>query len=201
MRQDPEQAASTIDPALLSRVVKGDHQAFSRLYDLSSTLLYSLALKILGNREDAADLLQEIYLEIWKKAARYDVGRGTPIAWLITLTRNRAVDRLRTGGIRAKRRTTHLLNGSTTERAADQPSGSFNARADQELRQLILAAVAGLSPAQREAIEMAYYAGLSYAEIASRLNHPAETVKTRIKLAMTKLREALQKDEEHNIRS
>ncbi|MCP9439685.1 MAG: sigma-70 family RNA polymerase sigma factor [Nitrospira sp.] len=201
MRQDLEQAASTIDPVLLSRAVKGDHQAFSRLYDLSGTLLYSLALKILGNREDAAGLLQEIYLEILKKTARYDVGRGTPIVWLITLTRNRAIDRLRTGGVRAKGRAAPLLNGSTTERATDQPSGSFDARADQELRQLILAAAAGLPPAQREAIEMAYYAGLSYVEIASRLNLPPETVKTRIKLAMTKLREALGEGEERHTRS
>lgn len=201
MRQDPEQAVSTIEPALLSRVMKGEHQAFSRLYDLSSALLYSLALKILGNREEATDLLQEIYLEIRKRAARYDVGRGTPIAWLITLTRNRAVDRLRTGNGRAKRRPAPLPNGSTTEQTADQPSGSFDARADQELRQLILAAAAGLPSAQREAVEMAYYTGLSYAEISSRLNQSPEIVKTRIKLAMTKLREALQEDEERNIHS
>ncbi|MCP9447589.1 MAG: sigma-70 family RNA polymerase sigma factor [Nitrospira sp.] len=201
MHQDPEQAVSTIKPALLSQVMKGEHQAFSLLYDLSGTLLYSLALKILGNREEAADLLQEIYLEIRKKSARYDVGRGTPIAWLITLTRNRAVDRLRTGNVRAKRRPADLPNGSTTAQTTDQPSGSFHARADQELRRLILAAAAGLPAAQREAVEMAYYAGLSYADISSRLNQPPETVKTRIKLAMTKLREALQKDEERNTRS
>ncbi len=201
MRRDQEQAVSTIEPALLSRVMKGEHQAFSLLYDLSGALLYSLALRILGNREEAADLLQEIYLEIRKKSARYDVGRGTPIAWLITLTRNRAVDRLRTGSVRAKRRPADPPNSSTAERAPDQPSGSFEARADQELRRLILDAAAGLSTAQREAVEMAYYGGLSYADISSKLNHPPETVKTRIKLAMIKLREALQKNEERNTRS
>lgn len=201
MHQDPEQAISTIEPALLSRVMKGEHQAFARLYDLSSALLYSLALKILGNREEAADLLQEIYLEIWKKSARYDVGRGTPIAWLITLTRNRAIDRLRMGSVRVKRQPAHLPNSSTTERAADQPARPFDAQADQELRRLILAAAAGLPSAQREAIEMAYYAGLSYTDISSKLNQPPETVKTRIKLAMTKLREALQENEERNTHS
>ncbi|MCP9471438.1 MAG: sigma-70 family RNA polymerase sigma factor [Nitrospira sp.] len=201
MRQDPEQAVSTIEPALLSRVMKGEPQAFSLLYDLSGTLLYSLALKILGNREEAADLLQEVYLEIRKRAARYDVGRGTPIAWLIALTRNRAVDRLRTGSVRTKRRPAHLPNVSTTEQTADHPSGSFDAQADQELRRLILDAAAGLPSAQREAVEMAYYGGLSYADISSKLNHPPETVKTRIRLAMIKLREALQKDEERNTRS
>ena len=70
--------APMIDPKLLARVVKGDHQAFGQLYDQSSTLLFTMALRILGNRDEAADLLQDIYLEVWRKVARYDVGRGVP---------------------------------------------------------------------------------------------------------------------------
>ena len=92
-----QQTASAIDPKLMARVVKGDHQAFSQLYDQSSTLLYTMALRILGNRDEAAELLQDVYLEVWRKIARYDVGRGTPVAWLITLTRSRAIDRLQIG--------------------------------------------------------------------------------------------------------
>ena len=93
-------ATSAIDPALLTSVAKGDQQAFSQLYDHSSPLLYTLAFRILGNHEEAADLLQDVYLEVWRKVVRYDVGRGTPIAWLITLTRSRAIDRLRSRNTR-----------------------------------------------------------------------------------------------------
>lgn len=81
-------AASVIDPQLVARVAKGEHQALSRLYDQSSTVLFSLALRILGDRKEAADVLHGIYLDAWRKVVRYDIGRGTPIAWLITLTRN-----------------------------------------------------------------------------------------------------------------
>ena len=184
-------AASTIDPKLLARVVKGDHQAFSQLYDRSNTLLYSMALRILGSREEAAELLQEVYLEVWRKVARYDVGRGTPIAWLITLTRSRAIDRLRARGSRANRHVSESLDGSSTSQVADRNPGPFEAHADQELRGLVREGLASLPQAQQQAIELAYYEGLSHTEIADRLNQPLGTVKTRIKLGMSKLRESL----------
>lgn len=191
MNPASQQAASTIDPTLLTRVVKGEQQAFSRLYDLSSTLLYSLAVRILGNREEAAELLQEVYLEVWRKAARYDVSRGTPIAWLITLTRSRAIDRLRTRGTRALRQTGQPLDLPAAGRVADQHPTPLDAQADQELRQLVYDALAGLPPVQQQAIELAYYDGLSHAEIAIKLNQPLGTVKPRITLGMSKLRESL----------
>src|SRR5919112_5404151 len=90
-------AATIIDPKLLSRVAKGDIEAFNQLYEQSNVLLFTLAYRILGSREEAALLLQEVYLEVWRKVARYDVGRGTPVAWLVTLTRSRAIERIRTG--------------------------------------------------------------------------------------------------------
>jgi RNA polymerase sigma-70 factor (ECF subfamily) len=191
MNPASQQAASTIDPTLLTRVVKGEQQAFNRLYDLSSTLLYSLAVRILGNREEAAELLQEVYLEVWRKVARYDVGRGTPIAWLITLTRSRAFDRLRTRGTRALRKTGQPLDLPAAGRVSDQHPAPLDAQADQELRQLVCDALAGLPQAQQQAIELAYYDGLFHAEIALRLNQPLGTVKTQIKLGMSKLRESL----------
>lgn len=191
MDSPSQQAASTIDPKLLARVVKGEHQAFSQLYDQSSTLLYSMALRILGNREEAAELLQEVYLEVWRKVARYDVGRGTPIAWLITLTRSRAIDRLRARNSRAHHQVSELLNGAAASQVADRNPGPFEAHADQELRSLVGGALANLPQAQQQAIELAYYEGLSHMEIAARLNQPLGTVKTRIKLGMSKLRESL----------
>jgi|SRR5215217_1166267 len=189
MDSPSQQAASTIDPKLLARVVKGDQQAFSQLYDLSSTLLYTMAFRILGQREEAAELLQEVYLEVWRKVARYDVGRGTPVAWLITLLRSRAIDRLRARGTRA--RITESLDGDSALQVADRHPGPFEAQADMELRQLVGGALGNLPPAQQQAIELAYYEGLTHMEIAARLNQPLGTVKTRIKLGMSKLREML----------
>lgn len=184
-------AASTIDPKLMARVAKGDHQAFSQLYDQSCTLLYSMALRILGSREDAAELLQEVYLEIWRKVVRYDVGRGTPIAWLITLTHSRAIDRLRMPGTRPRHQAGELHTSSLAPTGADRSSSPFESHADQELKSLVSGAWADLPRPQQQAIELAYYEGLSRAEIAARLNEPLDAVKTRIKLGMSRLREAL----------
>lgn len=182
-------AASNVDPALLNRVVKGDVQAFGQLYDQSSTLLYTLALKILGNRDDAADVLQEVYLEVWRKVARYDVGRGTPIAWLITLTRSRAIDRLRARHIREQRVAATPLDEAPP--IPDRGPTPYEAQADQELRVTVAEALTALPQPQQQALELAYYEGLTHAEIAEKLHLPLGTVKTRIKLALSKLRDAL----------
>ena len=183
-------ATSSIDPVVLANVAKGDQQAFSQLYDHSSTLLYTLAFRILGNREEADELLQDVYLEVWRKVARYDVGRGTPIAWLITLTRSRAIDRLRARSTRGHN-ATFPLDAAVSSNVADLGPSPFETQADQELRIAVGSAITSLPPAQQQAIELAYYEGLSHQEIAARLNQPLGTVKTRIKLGMSKLRETL----------
>ena len=191
MDKSLQHAASIIDPTLLARVVKGDQQAFSQLYDHSSMLLFSLAVRILGDHKEAADLLQDVYLEVWRKVSRYDVGRGTPVAWLVTLTKSRAIDRLRARATRGHR-ATNLLEDATAGQTADPDSGPFETQADHDLRAAVGAALAGLPEAQQQTIELAYYEGLSYSEIAERLNQPLWTVKTRIKLGMSKLRDGLQ---------
>ena len=119
MDKPSRHATSTIDPSLLARVVKGDQQAFSQLYDHSSTLLFTLAVRILGNHEEAAELLQDVYLEVWRKVSRYDVGRGTPIAWLVTLTKSRAIDRLRARSL--TRLSGHEFTGSRNRCAGGRP--------------------------------------------------------------------------------
>ncbi|BCA53188.1 putative RNA polymerase sigma factor, sigma-24-like protein [Nitrospira sp. KM1] len=182
-------ATTQIDPALLVRVGKGDQQAFSQLYDHSSTLLYTLAYRILRNRDEAEELLQDVYLEVWRKVSRYDVGRGTPVAWLITLTRSRAIDRLRSRAARPEQ--TATLDDAMTSRARDMGPSPFETQADQDVRLAVGNAMTGLPAAQQQAIELAYYEGLSHHEIAARLNQPLGTVKTRIKLGMSKLRDAL----------
>lgn len=183
-------ATSSIDPALLANIVKGDQQAFSQLYDHSSTLLFTLAFRILGSREEAEELLQDVYLEIWRKVVRYDVGRGTPMAWLITLTRSRAIDRLRARNTR-KYNATSPLDTGVSAKLADLGPSPFETQADQELRMAVGTAITTLPQAQQQAVELAYYEGLSHHEIAARLNQPLGTVKTRIKLGMSKLRDAL----------
>ena len=184
-------AASTIDPKLVARVAKGEHHALSQLYDQSSTVLFSLALRILGNREEAADVLQGIYLDVWRKVVRYDLGRGAPIAWLITLTRSRAIDRLRTRGPRTPRQISPSIDNAQTNQFDDRHSDPFDSQTDQALRHLIREAWATLPQRQQQAVELAYYEGLPDTEIAARLNQPVEEVKTSIVLGMAHLREAL----------
>jgi len=196
-----QHAASAIDPALLARVAKGESLALSRLYDLSGTLLYSLALRILDDPEEATQLLQDIYLEVWKKVARYDVGHGTPIAWLITLTRSRAIDRLRAQNAGALRCNGQPLDPSASGPIAEPGPPPFEAQADQELRQLVRNAVADLPQPLQQAIELAYYGGFTHEDIAITLNQPLATVKTHLKLGMVTLRESLRQSWEHSERS
>ena len=192
MEAASRQAASTIEPKLLARVAKGNQQAFGHLYDQSSTLLFTLAYRILSDRDEAAELLQEVYLEVWRKIAKYDVGRGSPIAWLVTLTRSRAIDRLRARASRAQHLVADSFEHPLVSVTPDVSPNPYEAREDTEIRQMMAKAILDLPLPQQQAIEMAFYQGLTHTEIAARLNQPLGTVKTRIKLAMTKLRASLQ---------
>ena len=183
-------AASLIDPDLVARAAKGDQKAFETLYDQSISLLFTLAARILDDREEAADLLQEVYLEVWRKGARYDPARGTPIAWLVTLTRSRAIDRLRSRGSKGHGRTNSIEEAGAAE-LPDGTPGPYEAAADRELRVAVTKALEGLPEAQQQALELAYYEGLSHTEIAARLNQPVGTIKTRIKLGISKLKVVL----------
>ncbi len=189
-----QHATSTIDPKVAIRAGKGDSHAFTQLYDQSSTMLFSLALRILGSREEAADILQTVYVDIWKRAVRYDVGRGTPIAWLITLTRGRAIDRLRASDPQLRRQ---RWPTDGTESAA--LPGQFENPADQALRTVISKALNDLPKTHRQAIELAYYEGLLPTEIATRLDQPLDTVITRLKLGMSQLHESLHVYWEHDL--
>jgi len=185
------ETASAITSDLLARVADGDEAAFTLLYDRSVPLLFTLALRSLGDRDEAADLLQDVYQEVWRKALRYDPARGTPMAWLITLTRSRAIDRLRARASRGFGVTTSIGESGAGE-LPDERATPLEVRAGRELRESVAKALADLPDGQQEALELAYYEGLSHSEIAARLNVPLGTVKTRIKLGMNKLRTALQ---------
>ncbi len=185
------QNSSTVDHELLARIAKGEPEAFERLYEQTSVLLHTLVLRIVENPGDAADLLQEVYLEAWRKASNYDRARGTPMAWLVTLARSRAIDRVRALAARGKN-VTASLNDTPASDLVAQDTDALDMRAANERQALVRASLKTLPPAQRQAIELAFYEGLTHAEISERLQVPLGTIKTRIRLAMEKLRDGLQ---------
>ncbi len=187
MRLSPNQPPLT--PELLARVGKGDAQAFAQCYEQSSSVLFTLALRILNNRDEASELLQDVYIEAWRKAGSFDPKRGSPMAWLVTLTRSRAIDRLRASASRARNLTDSIEETSDDLRSA--LPDPFDTHALEELRMLVMEAFKDLPAPQQEAIELAFYGGFTHAEIAAKLDKPIGTVKTRIKLGMNKLRYAL----------
>lgn len=162
MDSSPKQAVSGLDPDLLARVARGDRGAFSQLYEHSSALLFSLAFRILGDREAAADLLQDVYLKVWRKRVRYDAERGSPMAWMVTMTRSRASDRLRSRTAKGHGVTDPIENLLAAQLAGVSPS-PLEASAGNETRSLIGKALTELPEAQRKAIELAFYQGLSEA--------------------------------------
>jgi RNA polymerase sigma-70 factor (ECF subfamily) len=172
---------------LIRRVAEGDQAALGELYDDTSQLIYGLALRILSDATAAEEVSLEVYEQVWRQAANYDSQRGTLLGWLMMMTRSRAIDRLRSFGRQRQRE-------ESLDVVASVPSPAANPEEDtilSERRRLVLAALANLRPEQREAIELAYFRGMSQSEIASELQQPLGTIKTRIRLGMMKLRELL----------
>jgi len=179
--------SAAADHAALERMARGDHEALAELYDRHGRLVFSLALRILRDQGDAEDIVQEVFAQAWRQAARYESSRGNVIAWLLNLTRSRAIDRLR--GRRA-RPDTAAGDPSTLELPdLSQPVDEQIALSTEAAR--IRAAVDELSVLQRVAIELAFYEGLTHVEIAERLELPLGTVKTRIRQGLLKLKERL----------
>lgn len=180
--------SSEPDPAdLIARCAAGDQSALARLYDSTAAHVHGLALRILADRELAEEITGDVYLQVWRSAASYDARRGNPLAWLLTITRSRAIDRLRaTAGDR--RQTAPFELGLKT--ASPEPNPEETSTLAQRGR-FVRAALDRLSREQREVIELAFFGGLSHLEIASTLGAPLGTVKTRIRLGMGRLREVL----------
>lgn len=180
------------DLDLVRRMANGDESAVAQLYDRYGTVLYAVAYRIVGQKADAEEVVMEAFAQVWRDAGRFEAARGSVAAWLTMISRSRALDQIR-GRDRRER-----LNSSAAREEQSQPPamGHWGAdpgyQAEQTERQKRVAeALQSLSPVQRQAIEMAYYDGLSQSEIAERLNEPLGTVKTRVRLGMLKLREAL----------
>ncbi|MGN6380389.1 MAG: sigma-70 family RNA polymerase sigma factor [Gaiellales bacterium] len=174
------------DHGLLALVARGDGDAFARLYDMYGEVAYSLALRIVRDRDLAADVVQEAFMTVWNQAAKFDPSRGRPSTWILTMTHHRAVDIVR----REQRRRSESLDQAS--QAAD-PAPPVEERAWLGVaRTQIAAALRTLPDPHREVIELAYFAGYTQSELAERLSLPLGTVKSRTFAAMTALREALQ---------
>jgi RNA polymerase sigma-70 factor (ECF subfamily) len=173
--------------SLVEQVAAGDQAALATLYDTTNRLVYGLILRVLGDASSAEEVLLDVYTQVWRQAASYDISRGTPLAWLTTIARSRAIDRLRSGWQDQQRKEPLETLGDAVADAANPEETTVAS----ERQRLVRAALAELSPEQREVIELAYYSGLSHSEIAEKLNQPLGTVKTRTRLGMMKLREAL----------
>jgi len=165
-----------------------EEQALARLYDLYSSALFGCLLRILGQREEAEEVLLEVFWQAWEQADRYDPARGALFTWLFTIARSRALDR-----VRARQRQAATVEAAAMEqrRSPVQPENPEVNVLFRELRGQVQAALARLPGEQREAIALAYYEGLTQVEIAARTGTPLGTVKTRVRLGLLRLREML----------
>lgn len=171
---------------LIRNSARGDQSALGELYDATSRLVFGLVLRIVGDRASAEEVLLDVYTQAWRQAANYDEARGAPLAWLMTIARSRAIDR-----IRSSKHDQQKDPLDAVAEISDREPSPEQATVDSERRQLVRAALETLPAEQREVVELAYYSGLSHSEIASRLGQPLGTVKTRTRLAMIKLRDML----------
>ncbi len=177
--------ADADDVALLLAVAGGDRDAYAMLYHRHSAALLGLLFQILRSRAEAEDVLQEVFLQVWRQAGDFDAERGKPAVWLVMLARSRALDRLET--IAARRRTLNRSSDAISESAPDAAEHAIWA----EDRSRLVEALADIPDAQREVILLAYFGGLSQTEVAVRLDKPLGTVKSLARLGLEKLRRRL----------
>jgi RNA polymerase sigma-70 factor (ECF subfamily) len=178
------------DRKLLGRIAGGDSNALRQLYGRVSDRAMAIALRLLKDRAEAEDVVQDTFLEVWKRAGQYEPARGGAAAWIVTIARSRAIDRLRAHG-----RSARAAQGTATEPPPPASPDGPELAAQRRDRERVLGAMSTLPPEQRHVIELAYFDGLSQTEIASRLKEPLGTVKTRVRLAMAKLADLLGDEE------
>jgi RNA polymerase sigma-70 factor, ECF subfamily len=190
MASPTDAATPRRDRELVAQMADGDERALGELYDRYGPALYAIAYRILGEASDAEEAVAEAFAQAWREASRFEPGRGSGAAWLVMIARTRALDLARSSRRRAR---------LTVAAAAADPEGDPGSRvqtpeaaalADERTR-IVRDAIAQLTPIQREAIELAFYGGLSQSEISERLGAPLGTIKTRLRLGMQKLRTTL----------
>ena len=166
---------------LVRRMAGGDRAAFAAFYDAYAPLAFGLLRRILQDADEAAEVLQDVFWELWRAAGDYDPRRGTPEAWVTVRARSRGIDR-----VRSVRRREEMFTAPSTEPVAAEPGDNPGTLVEE--RETVRGALGELPAAQREVIELAYLNGLTQAEIAARLGQPLGTVKTRMRLGMERLR-------------
>ncbi len=176
------------DATLVQRLLQRDVGAFEELYDRHSRIVYSLVLRILQQASTAEEVVQDVFLQLWRNAARYDRSRGPFVPWLLTLARNRALDQLRLKSERQRRREDQTEDLPPVVAIPDFEGSLDEKRRAMRVRDLM----AALDPQQKRAIELAYFEGLSHTEIANALKEPLGTVKSWIRNGLLKLKEGLQ---------
>jgi RNA polymerase sigma-70 factor (ECF subfamily) len=186
-------AAARLDPVapssglagLVEQMAQGRQDALARLYDETSSMLNGLLLRILERPEDAEEVLLDVYMKAWKYAGRYSDKRGSPQAWLMIMARNAAIDRIRQK--RAQPKTLAFEPESTPEPESAEASPEEQT-ADRERRRKVQIVLMELPPEQREVVELAFFGGLTHAELAKRLREPLGTIKSRIRMGLLRLR-------------
>jgi RNA polymerase sigma-70 factor (ECF subfamily) len=183
-----ESDAASSDAALIHRLLQRDVRAFEQLYDRHSRIVYGLVLRILQQASTAEEVVQDVFLQLWRNAGQYQAGRGPFVPWLLTLARNRALDNLRLKSERQRRR-----EDQTEELPSIAQAPEYEKALDEKRRaELVRALMGSLSAPQKKAIEMAYFEGLSHSEIAAALHEPLGTVKSWIRNGLLRLKEGMQ---------
>lgn len=184
--------AGQTDSDLLRQAALGEESALGVLYDRYAPALYGVALRISGERADAEEIVIDAFAQAWREAGRFQSARGSVIAWLTVICRSRAIDLVRARGRRG--RLVASAHAEDPEQSPAMGAGGGGAPGDpeqSERRTIVRGALDALSPPQRQAVELAFYEGLTHSEIAERLAEPLGTIKTRLRLGMEKLRDAL----------
>lgn len=187
----PEGAASSPSDsadlaALLRRSARGDEAAFAALYDAMAPRVYGLLLRVVRDPAQAEEVTQETFLEIWRMASRFDPSRGSAVAWMLTITHRKGVDRVRSAEAASRRDATYHRETPTTEHDVTAEAATASLEAGR-VRQ----ALETLTPTQREAVELAYLGGYTHTEVATMLDLPLGTAKTRIRDGLIRLRDTM----------
>jgi RNA polymerase sigma-70 factor, ECF subfamily len=177
--------AQISDVELMHAIAGRDEQALATLYDRYRTILFGLLVRILNSREEAEDVLQEVFIQVWRRATDFDASRGRPFTWLVTLARSRAIDRLRSLSARER------VASASAANPLDDVSDADRDVVRVEQRGIVARALTQLPEEQKAALVLAYFEGLTQTEISKRLGAPLGTVKTRMRSGMLKLRELL----------
>jgi RNA polymerase sigma-70 factor, ECF subfamily len=186
----PLDYATALDDALVLQISRRDVRALEAMYDRYGDIVYSVSLRVVGDVQLAEDVAQEVFLRLWRRPEQYDQSRGRFLTWLLSVARNRAIDERRSRGRRSRHES---LPGMETEAlfsvtSRDDPE---DAALQGEEQHAVRKALLALPPEQRVAIELAYFRGYTQLEIATGLHQPLGTIKTRIRLGLQKLRQAL----------